>query len=95
MKVTFRKSGGFGNLVVNVVMDSAKLAQDKANTLQQMMTKLIPFKQEKVKAATDVCHYDLQVEDDDKKYELEANDLTLTDDMQTLFDFLMDEGSTK
>ena len=93
MKITFRKSGGFGNLVVNVAMDSAKLVQEKASTLQQMVTKLIPFKQEKLEAAPDVCHYDLQVEDDGKKYELEANDLTVTDDMQTLFDFLMDEGN--
>jgi hypothetical protein len=97
MKVSLRRTGGFANLVVNVVVDSAKLVQDKANDLQQMVTKLLPFKQEKLdNAGMDLCHYNLHVvEDDGKEYDLEANDMSVTDDMQALFDFLMDENNQK
>ncbi len=96
MRIALHRSGGFANLIVNVATDTAKLAQDKADHLKQMVTKLLPFTHKELEAAPDVCHYLLTVEEDDgNKFDLEANDLTMTDDMQTLFDFLMDEGNQK
>lgn len=95
MKLTFRRTGGFGNIVVNVAVDSANLVQEKVTELQTMVTKLLPFKQEKVAAKPDMHHYDLHVEDGDKEYSLEATDETANDDMQNLFEFLMQEGNNK
>jgi len=95
MKLTFRRTGGFGNIVVNMAVDSATLVQDKVTELQAMVTKLLPFKQEKVAAKPDMHHYDLHVEDEGKEYSLEATDETANDDMQDLFAFIMQEGNKK
>jgi hypothetical protein len=93
MLISFRRTGGFANLVVNVQMNSANMAQDKVTELEKLVGKALPFTQGKVEPAADVCHYSLSIENGDTKTTVEANDLTVTDNMQTLFEFIMDEGN--
>jgi len=92
MKITFSRTGGFANIPVKVELDSDNLPQDKADELKNLIQKLKPFVVQDNKASgADMHQYELDVEEDGEKHHLSTSDNSATEDMFSLFEFLMDQ----
>ncbi len=90
MKLSLKRSGGFANIPFAVDVDSTKLSEDRQGLLDGLVGKVLPFTAEKPAPMPDVCSYELTIEAaDGAQHTLSANDTTLTDDLQSLLDFLM------
>lgn len=92
MKIRFQRTGGFANIPVRVELDGDKMPPAALEKLQQLLAPLLPFVQPNVKTTPDVHTYEISVETNDQEHVLTTNDLHITDELQNLFDFLLEQG---
>lgn len=92
MKLTFHRSGGFGNIQVDAAVDSLNLSQEFADRLAQLTQKVLPFPAlASSPPFPDMHTYDLTIEENGADPQsLHLTDADLTDDLQELFNFLLD-----
>lgn len=91
MKIKFQKSGGFAGITFKKELDTNNLTPELSNKLQDLLDKVLPFTQEELPSGSDLSTYELSIDDVESKRSLKVNDLSLTDNLNDLFDFLMDQ----
>lgn len=91
MKISFKRTGGFANIPVNIELDTDKMEKDKAQELQNKLKAATATKHAPSADMPDMCHYELTINDGTNKKNIVANDGDLTDELSSLFDFIMDQ----
>lgn len=90
MKLSFKRSGGFVGIQTKVNLDTANLGVEPNHKLQELLGKLLPLTQPaNMEGGADLQTYDLQIDDGVNVQTLEVNDMTATDAMHDLFDWLL------
>lgn len=92
MQVKFKRTGGFANIGVDVSLDTNNLDEGAASQLQNLVKKVLPFNNAQGNPGADMHSYDLEVEDGGEVHKLQCTDADLTDDLQNLFDFVLDNS---
>jgi hypothetical protein len=95
MKVTFRQSGGVTGLIKGIDLDTATLSTKDANALAQTVAEsgLKDIAPPSPGPARDLIQYEIHVESDDgKTVTARFNDMTVTEQVYPLLQFLMERA---
>lgn len=95
MRISFERTGGFGNITLRAEIDSAQLPSERARELENLVERVTPLDQHTSSQATKVAddfQYHVVVENGGKKQTVDISDAAASDDLKLLFDFLGDEA---
>lgn len=90
MKIRFTRSGGLAGARLVVALDTEKLAADEADRLRRLVTAAVarPIVHKKIPGGADRFRYRIEVEEDDRKREIEIDESSVCDDWRPLLDYL-------
>ena len=90
MKLNFSRSGGFGNITTKVSLDTEKMKASAVTKLEDLLFKAgLPEKKEN---AVDGFSYEFVFEQDGKTEKLAFGDSSMTDNLQNLIDFVLEQA---
>ena len=97
MRISFERTGGFGNVPLRAEIDTEKLPSDRKQELERLVEQARPFDQpsQSTTATPDDYQYEVKIEDSSGSKTIRTTDSAAKDELKLLFDGLGEEALRK
>lgn len=99
MRITFERTGGFGNVPLRAEIDTSQMPPERARELEKLVEKARPFDQPAqplpLAPTPDDYQYDVTLHDGERAHAVSTTDSSASDEMKLLFDYLGEEALRK
>jgi len=97
MRISFERTGGFGNVPLRAEIDTEQLPPDRKQELERLIEQARPFDQpsQSATATPDDYQYEVKIEDSSGAKTIRTTDSAAKDELKLLFDGLGEEALRK
>jgi hypothetical protein len=94
MKIKFRQSGGYAGLRMGCDLDTKSLSSEEATQLESLVktSGILQSKSGHTENAADLINYEITIETKEGTYQVQFDDLTLTESVLPLLDYLQSQA---
>jgi hypothetical protein len=99
MRITFERTGGFGNIPLRAEIDTSQMPPERARELEKLVEKARPFDQPAqslpLAPTPDDYQYEVTLRDGERAHAISTTDSAASDELKLLFDYLGEEALRK